>query len=136
MSKLKAYKGDVAIPVYGTIADAEVYLKSEADKVISDLEESHKMEVEQLLLEIVELKQKINEAQTELELWRDGSIISEVHQKELDQKRHSNYKRCVAMAKWCYAKWDDTATKYYKSVWYRKWEVKWLELAEKFKEAK
>ena len=49
--------------------------------------------------------------------------------------RHK-YKRCLAMAKWCYAKWDDTATKYYKSVWYRKWEVKWLELAEKFKEAK
>ena len=47
---------------------------------------------------------------------------------------HNKYKRCVAMAKWCYAKWDDTATKYYKSVWYRKWEVKWLELAEKFKE--
>lgn len=46
------------------------------------------------------------------------------------------YKRCLAMAKWCYAKWDDTATKYYKSVWYRKWEVKWLALADKFKEAK
>ena len=84
MSKLKAYKGDVTIPVYGTIADAEVYLKYEADKVIA----------------------------------------------------HHKYKRCLAMAKWCYAKWDDTATKYYKSVWYRKWEVKWLELAEKFKEVK
>ena len=33
-----------------------VYLKREADKVIADLEESHKMEVEQLLMEIVELK--------------------------------------------------------------------------------
>ena len=49
---------------------------------------------------------------------------------------HNKYKRCLAMAKWCDAKWDDTATKYYKSVWYRKWEVKWLELAEKFKEVK
>ena len=49
---------------------------------------------------------------------------------------NNKYKRCLAMAKWCYAKWDDTATKYYKSVWYRKWELKWLELAEKFKEAK
>lgn len=52
------------------------------------------------------------------------------------ETRHQKYKRCLAMAKWCYAKWDDTATKYYKSVWYRKWEVKWLALAEKFKEAK
>lgn len=36
----------------------EVYLKSEADKVIADLEESHKKEVEQLLMEIVELKKE------------------------------------------------------------------------------
>lgn len=35
-----------------------VYLKSEADKVIAELEESHKKEVEQLLMEIVELKEK------------------------------------------------------------------------------
>lgn len=32
------------------------YAKSDADKVIADLEESHKMEVEQLLMEIVKLK--------------------------------------------------------------------------------
>lgn len=32
------------------------YLKSEADKVISDLEESHKKEIGQLLIEIAELK--------------------------------------------------------------------------------
>lgn len=34
------------------------YLKSEADKFIADLEESHKMEVEQLLMEIAELKKE------------------------------------------------------------------------------
>lgn len=37
MSELKAYKGDVTIPVYGTIADAEVYLKKEADEAIAEL---------------------------------------------------------------------------------------------------
>ena len=36
MSELVAHKADVTIPVYGTIADAEVYLKSEADKVIAE----------------------------------------------------------------------------------------------------
>ena len=36
-----------------------VYDKSEADKVIAELEESHKKEVEQLLMEIVELKAKL-----------------------------------------------------------------------------
>lgn len=35
--ELKAYKGDVTIPVYGTIADAEVYLKEKADEVIEEL---------------------------------------------------------------------------------------------------
>ena len=35
MSELVAHKAEVTIPVYGTIADAEVYLKSEADKVIT-----------------------------------------------------------------------------------------------------
>lgn len=39
-----------------------VYLKREADKFITDLEESHKMEVEQLLMEIVKLKADYKEA--------------------------------------------------------------------------
>lgn len=50
MKKLQSYKGDVTIPVYGTIADAQIYLKSDADKFIADLEESHKKEVAQLLI--------------------------------------------------------------------------------------
>jgi hypothetical protein len=39
MSELKAYKGDIYIPVYGSIADAKVYLKSEVDKVIKSITE-------------------------------------------------------------------------------------------------
>ena len=38
------------------------YLKSEVDKFIADLEESHKMEVEQLLMEIVGLKKLVETA--------------------------------------------------------------------------
>lgn len=37
--KLQAYKGDVTIPVYGTIADAEVYLKKDVDAVIAKLKQ-------------------------------------------------------------------------------------------------
>jgi hypothetical protein len=44
MSELVAHKADVTIPVYGTIADAEVYLKSKADEVISWLKEQVKEE--------------------------------------------------------------------------------------------
>ena len=39
-----------------------VYIKAEADKVIADLEESHKKEVEQLLMEIVGLKKLVETA--------------------------------------------------------------------------
>ena len=35
----------------------QVYIKSEADKVIADLKESHKKDVEQLLIEIVKLNE-------------------------------------------------------------------------------
>ena len=52
----------IEIPGIGTIERADLYLKSEADKVIADLEESHKNEVEQLLMEIVELKADYKEA--------------------------------------------------------------------------
>lgn len=37
MSELKAHKADVTIPVYGTIADADVYLKEKADEAIAEL---------------------------------------------------------------------------------------------------
>ena len=126
--------------------EAQVYLKSEADKVIADLEESHKKEVGQLLIEIMKLKNKINEAQTELELWRDGYIISEAHQKELDGKRHSDYKRCVAMVETCCNKkencYNRALRKYtkaesdcliHKSDFWENWELRWLAIAEKFK---
>jgi len=112
----------------------EVYSKSEADKVIA------------------ELKQKINEAQTELELWRDGSIISETHQKEFDEKRHSDYKRCLAMAKWCEAEAYKCLTQQSALICFqekdnfqylqrsfmhfRRWHKRWLKIAEQFKEAK
>ena len=51
----------------------EVYLKDEADKVIAEKDK----EIAEKDKEIAELKNKINESQTELELWSDGSIISE-----------------------------------------------------------
>lgn len=55
MTELKAY---IAPTPDGT-GLADYYLKSEADKVTAELEESHKMEVEQLLMEIVKLKEEL-----------------------------------------------------------------------------
>lgn len=52
----------IKIPGIGTIESADLYLKSEVDKFISDLEESHKMEVEQLLMKISELEKLVETA--------------------------------------------------------------------------
>jgi len=46
----------------GRIQVTRVYIKAEADKVIADLEESHKKEVGQLLMEIVGLKKLVETA--------------------------------------------------------------------------
>lgn len=52
--------------------------------------------------------------------------------------RRQKYKRCLAMAEWCDAEADVVdAYGYYDDIsWYQKWQQKWLELAEQFKEAK
>ena len=43
---------------------------ADKDKVIADLEESHKMEVEQLLMEIAELKAKNAQAEDDVAFWK------------------------------------------------------------------
>lgn len=67
MSELKAF---VARKIDDGSCDpvpcVEVYAKSEADKFLAELEESHKMEVEQLLMEIVGLKKQVALLQAEL----------------------------------------------------------------------
>ena len=57
MSELKAMTV-LNVLQMGCYDNVLVYFKSEADKAIVDLEESHKMEVEQLLMEIEELKKE------------------------------------------------------------------------------
>ena len=104
----------------------------EADKAIADLEESHKMEVEQLLMEIVELKEKYKE-------------LAKLHDKAIqaccDADKviaHHKYKRCLAMA---YVEWlrQMILCDHPESILYRmaaRREYKWKEMAQKFKEAK
>ena len=76
----------IEIPGIGTIESADLYLKSEADKVIADLEESHKMEVEQLLMEIVKLKADYKEACDRLQtvgLIKDEQMAKVAKQREV-----------------------------------------------------
>ena len=80
--------------------------------------------------EIAELKADYKEACGRLQT---ANLIKD---EQLAATRHNKYKRCLAMAKWCGEKWADIATPYGKSVWYNKWQKRWLSLANKFKEAK
>lgn len=65
----------------GELHFSHVYLKSEADKVIADLEESHKKEVEQLLMEIVKLKADYKEACDRLQT---ANLIKDEQKKKAD----------------------------------------------------
>ena len=119
---------------------AQVYLKTEVDQYIAELEESHKMEVEQLLMEIVKLKADYKEACGRLQT---ANLIKD---EQLAATRHHKYKRCLAMADRCRLEQerielienqditDDDFDKLVKGFWQR-WHKRWLELAKKFKEA-
>ena len=126
------------------------YSKLEVDKVISDSEESHKKEVEQLLMAIMELKADYKEACDRLQT---ANLIKD---EKLAEARHEKYKRCLAMARWCDDKIDAIENGYIiscistqngvmmtcplecnpKFSFYSRWHKRWLELAEKFKEVK
>ena len=51
-----------------------------------------------------------------------------------DELHHSKYKRCLAMARWCFREYLNCDK--YKITFWLKWRRRWLELAEKFKEEK
>ena len=117
----------------------EVYLKSEADKVIAELEDKLQAANEQI-------ENLINSASS-IMLFQDR-----VKDDKCAELRHQKYKRCLAMAKTCqlraeryerylneYKNCDSPSTRrwqFLKKKHYEKWFIRWLELAEKFKEAK
>ena len=103
------------------------YEKSEADKVIAE------KDAEILALDAEVFKQKHH-----ARLFFDERNYAE------SQVRRQMYKRCLAMAKWCeyFANyWEcceppDCGAFIARAKFNRKWLKRWLELAEKFKEAK
>ena len=129
MSELKAVHAFDVYEAYTKTGDdeqAQVYLKSEVDKVIE------------------ELKHQRDGAFGLANLGLTLDDLSQMAKKETD---HQKYKRCVAMAKWCGLEQerielienqditDDDFDKLVKGF-YKKWRKRWLELAKKFKEAK
>ena len=143
MRKLKAYTYDDMLDGVANV-DIEYYPKSEADKVIAELEESHKKEVGQLLIEIAEQKSEIERLEILCANYRhdcDNLAISNEQVKKaartlLKKMNHNKRKRCLAMAKLCQWKMGVFIYKEEKSNFYQRWHKRWSMLAEKFKEAK
>lgn len=107
MTELKVIDADKMADVRSL--SGQFYRKSEADEVIKYL-------------------------QNQLSLARTGLLKSLA--KAQREARNSKYKRCQAMAKLCNEKWlvHNFAEIPTKLRFYDKWEKRWLELAEKFKE--
>jgi hypothetical protein len=118
--------------------------KSEADKVIA------------------ELKAQKAQAEDDCAYWKmnEGNAANAMHETEeyamqlYKEAQHHKYKRCLTMARWCceaYDKWmmrkvkaigigKDGVEEYHqarrKLFHYMRWQKRWMELAEQFKEAK
>ena len=100
----------------------EVYSKSEADAVIAEKDK-----------EIAELEERISDDD------KDFEMANSQNERLLKIVRHHKYKRCLAMARW-FKIMSILAADYRvpREKWnfYEKWHNRWLELSEKFKEAK
>ena len=108
------------------IGDGEYYTRTDADAVIAELKADYKEACDRL---------------------QTANLIKD---EQLAATRHSKYKRCEAMARWCltesvyfHYRYDDWGDKGYdrpykwkKVVFWKKWAKYWLELSEKFKEDK
>lgn len=122
MSELKAISsGEIYYIIEyecSCITDDLYYPKSEADKVIEEKD-----------AEIARLK-AIRKVHVEaIESMGAGLLQDE------EEKRHSKYKRCLAMAKLCHWKAAIFIYKKEKNDFYWRWYDRWKALAEKFKEA-
>jgi len=134
MSELKAFDIVVSEEGYGegiVKYRRAVYDKSEVDKVIEELKEKYKTEVKELLCLIRDKENDFNRAFDSVE-------------KEI---LHQKYKRCLAMAEMCEARYDEEDAKVNgcgasweyiskEMKYWERWRNRWLKIAELFKDAK
>jgi hypothetical protein len=134
MSELKVYTQDEILD--SSIGD-DVYLQPDVDKILAEKDKK-----------IAELKDKALQYKVlDKEHCRDLNTQERFFAKQI---AHNKYKRCLVIAKWCltekvyfhyrYDDWGDKgydrSYKWKKVVFWSKWARRWLELAEKFNEAK
>jgi len=113
------------------------YLKSEADKVIADMDcEIKKLKDSLDTLLKAKTEQIIHEVIQKTLIYGEGFIRVEDAMKLITELWHHKYKRCLAMAGRCRlrARWFGDNAFYKKEQWALKWHRRWLELADKFKD--
>lgn len=115
----------IDIPGVGSIESADLYIKSEADKVISEKD----AEIEQLEILCATYRHDC-----------DNLAISNDQAKRaartlLEKMNYNKYKRCLAMARWCRtsARSDEILGAFKYRDWYWKWFKRWLAMADKYK---
>lgn len=164
MSELKAVHAFDVYEAYTKTGDddaAQVYIKSEADNIIStiraerdeyrynlscarneihNLSMSMREDVKRLADKDKVIAEKYKEIAELKERIDDGDKDFEManHQNErlLQIVCHQKYKRCLTMTMWCRFKRLDAADyRIPREKWefYDKWNKRWLELAERFK---
>jgi hypothetical protein len=121
MSELKAIESATAV-----IENVHlVYIKSEADKVIAELE--MKLAAAQSVLRLNKPEALYSNLETMSRLSHKINVVER-------REHHHKYKRCLTMAKLCHWKMGVFIYKEEKRNFYHRWHNRWLELAEKFKE--
>ena len=116
MSELKVIDVDRMADVRSL--SGQFYRKSEADKYINLLKD----------------KANYNEFAYKLK----SEELADTCRFYEDELRHQKYRRCLAMANWCNDRYilDDCLYELGKIGFYKRWEKRWMELAEKFEEVK
>lgn len=132
---------DVYIEYYNTGKHelAQVYLKSDVDAVLAEKD----AEIAQLQAMLEERNKQVGELKHSLEL--ASNECCSISERAVKKLRHHKYKRGLAMAKWCEigAQFQHNIVMQFdnpfyikRAEWLEKWHKRWLEIAEKFKEAK
>ena len=130
MSELKAYGIRVIDGLVVESESGQLYLKSEADKVIAEKD-----------AEIQRLKD-IRKVHVEAIESMGAGLLQ-----DNDEIRHQKYKRCLAMAEMCEARYDEEDAKVNgcgasweyiskEMKYWERWRNRWLKIAELFKDAK
>lgn len=122
---VKAYKQRIAV-----LEKEVARLKTEADKVIAELKDD------------VTYWKKVAKKNMD-----DNVAMARERAKAFESEHRRKHKQCVAMARWCESKvyhirrtplcdMDEHEGWQHDDEFWQRWHKRWLELAEKFKEAK